>query len=260
MNSFTHLLTRALSITELVDFHCHLDLYPDLRNAYDRCDRIGCTTLTMTTTPKAYARNREYAERTEHVYVALGLHPQLVAERSHEIELFERLVPETRYIGEIGLDASKRFYASFEQQQRIFDRALNICAREGNKIISIHSVRCARKVLDSIEYHSVTDSCDVVLHWFSANKTDIDRAVHLGCWFSVNERMLSTPSGLALLDRAPTDRLLTETDAPFLEIDGECVEPGSVFGALSLMSDCIGMSNSEIQAIVASNARRLLGN
>ncbi len=252
------LVTDAMQVDGLVDFHCHLDLCPDLSLAYERCDAIGCSTLTMTTTPKAFSRNREFADRSKYVQAALGLHPQLVAERGHEIDLFEELLASTRFVGEIGLDAGKRFYSSFEEQKRVFDRALGACVNQRDKIISIHSVRCARKVLDALESLAVTDSCHVILHWFSAGKTEIDRAVQLGCWFSVNQAMMGSPSGMALVERAPRESLLTETDAPFLEVDGRRLEPGEVSGTLTLIANALEMTDQEAQSLIASNARKLL--
>lgn len=246
------------SPTRPVDFHCHLDLYPDMQGAFDRCERMGCTTLTVTTTPRAYARNRELAARTKHVHAALGLHPQLVAARAREIELFEELVSTTRFVGEIGLDAGKRHYPSFSKQKVIFDRSLSICARQGDKIISVHSARCARLVLDAISRSRVTETCQIVLHWFSASKVDIDRAIDLRCWFSVNEKMLRTPNGRLLIERAPEDRLLTETDCPFLEVDGQNLQAGDVSSAIELLSGLLKVRPDQIAATISNNADRIL--
>ena len=71
----------------LVDFHCHLDLYPDHEAAVLEADQAGVFTLAVTTTPRAWPRNHELAQRTRHVRAALGLHPQLVAERANELDL-----------------------------------------------------------------------------------------------------------------------------------------------------------------------------
>ena len=241
-----------------VDFHCHLDLHPDMQDAYDRCEILRCTTFAVTTTPKAFARNRDLAIRTKHVHAALGLHPQLVAKRGQEIDLFERLAPTTRFIGEIGLDAGRQHYASFEQQKRIFDRALRICAHLGQKIISVHSVRCARQVLDAISRSSVHKSCQIVLHWFSARAAEIERAIDIGCWFSVNEKMLRTASGESLLLRVPMDRLLTETDAPFIEAESSFVHAGDVAGVVSIVSDVLDISIHDVRRMIAANAERIL--
>ncbi|WP_256349764.1 TatD family hydrolase, partial [Pseudomonas gingeri] len=92
------------------------------------------------------------ASTSKHVRVALGLHPQLVAEREGELALFERLLEGTRYVGEIGLDAGPRFYSSFEAQERVFSRILSACSEQGGKILTVHSVRTAAKVLGHIEH------------------------------------------------------------------------------------------------------------
>lgn len=91
----------------LVDFHCHLDLYPDFEALVAESDRLGIFTLAVTTTPKAWSRNNELASSTKYVRAALGLHPQLVSERWREIDIWERLVGETRYVGEVGLDGRR---------------------------------------------------------------------------------------------------------------------------------------------------------
>lgn len=61
-----------------VDFHCHLDLYPDLEDAIAKAEAARIYTLTVTTTPKAWPRNYELTRHTRYVRAALGLHPQLI--------------------------------------------------------------------------------------------------------------------------------------------------------------------------------------
>lgn len=65
---------------QLVDYHCHLDLFSDHAKAMRECDSAEVVTLAMTTTPRAWERNNELASKTRNVRVALGLHPQLVAD------------------------------------------------------------------------------------------------------------------------------------------------------------------------------------
>ena len=135
----------------LVDFHCHLDLYPDFEALVRECEAAGIKTLAVTTTPRAFARNAALAGRTRNVRAALGLHPQLVAQHAAELSKLEKLLPETRYVGEVGLDASPKYYPSFSEQQRVFGRILELCADAGGKILTVHSVRCVSKVLDLVE-------------------------------------------------------------------------------------------------------------
>jgi TatD DNase family protein len=74
----------------LVDFHCHLDLFPDPVSAISDAEAAGIYTLTVTTTPRAWPRNHDLTHKTRYVRAALGLHPQLIAEHSAEIEIWEK--------------------------------------------------------------------------------------------------------------------------------------------------------------------------
>lgn len=241
-----------------VDFHCHLDLYPDHAALIAECDRERVATLAVTTTPKAWPRNCELSATSVHVRVALGLHPQLVAEREAEINLFERHLAETRYVGEVGLDAGPRFYRSFAAQERVFDRVLRACAEHGGKVLTVHSVRAVGKVLAQIERSLPADRGRVVLHWFTGTAAEARRAVALGCFFSINAEMLRSPKHRQLLAALPADRLLTETDGPFVERDGRPVRPKEVADTVTLLATLRGESNAATARAVIGNLRTLL--
>lgn len=236
-----------------VDFHCHLDLYPDLAAAIATCEAEKTATLAVTTTPKAFRQNMKLAGSSQFVRVGLGLHPHLAAERKSELSLFEALLPETRYVGEVGLDAGPRFFRTLSEQTEVFTRILAMCAAEGNKILSVHSVRTAGKVLDLIEEMLPADRGRVVLHWFSGTKFEIRRAAALGCYFSINQAMLEKPKGQELIQSIPSDRLLTETDGPFIEEAGKAIGPGRVEPALRQLATTLALSFEETQELVVKN-------
>jgi TatD DNase family protein len=242
-----------------VDFHCHLDLYPDFEELVAESDRLGIFTLAVTTTPKAWARNNKLASSTKHVRAALGLHPQLVAERWREIDLWERLLDETRYVGEVGLDASPRYYASMDRQTEVFRRVLRSCARAGGKILSIHSVRTAPKVLDLIEEEVPEGRAKFVFHWFTGSAADARRAANLGCYFSINSQMLTTDRGRALVSSLPIDRLLTETDGPFTNFGAQPARPRDVGQTVKHLAMARGMSIEDSAAAVLRNLKALTG-
>lgn len=241
-----------------VDFHCHLDLYPDFPAIISECEAAGVATLTVTTTPQAYLRNEELTRSTSHVRAALGLHPQLVAERAGELALFEQLLPRTRYVGEVGLDAGSRFYGSFPPQVAVFTAILQLCALAGGKILSVHSVRSARQVLDLISKHLPPERGRVVLHWFSGSASDLRRAVDLGCYFSVNAAMLRTPAGRGVIAQIPIDRLLTETDGPFVQMQGVAVRPKDTIPLVTALADCLGGDPEEMRKKILANLSELL--
>ena len=87
----------------MIDFHCHLDLYPDPHAVVRECVARGLYVLSVTTTPSAWAGTVALARNAPRIRTALGLHPQIAHERKGELPLFERLLPEVRYVGETGL-------------------------------------------------------------------------------------------------------------------------------------------------------------
>jgi TatD DNase family protein len=241
-----------------IDFHCHLDLYPDFPANIEACEKAGIATLAVTTTPKAFVRNEELTRSTRHVRAALGLHPQLVADRADELALFEELLPRTRYVGEVGLDAGRQHYSSFDKQVEVFTAILRLCARAGDKILSVHSVRCARHVLDLVQEHLPTNRGRVVLHWFSGSSSELRRAVDLGCYFSVNSAMLASAPGRKTASTIPLERLLTETDGPFNQMDGAVVRPQDTIALTSSLAQLLSCSGEELRVRLVSNLRGLL--
>jgi TatD DNase family protein len=242
-----------------VDFHCHLDLYPDHEAAIARAEAARIYTLTVTTTPKAWPRNHELTRHTRYVRAALGLHPQLVAERAAELPLWERHLAETRYVGEVGLDAGPRFYKSLEAQRRVFQQVLERCAEAGGKILTVHSVRSVPAVLDMIEAHLPRDRGRVVLHWFTGSKSDARRAAALGCYFSVNAEMTRADRGRELIATLPRDRILTETDGPFTQVAGRPAEPYDAPAAAEAVARVLGLTSGEMARAIGSNLRALIG-
>ncbi|MCF1450145.1 TatD family deoxyribonuclease [Agrobacterium vitis] len=241
-----------------VDFHCHLDLYPDHAAAVAKAEAARIYTLTVTTTPRAWARNHELTRHTRYVRAALGLHPQLVAERADELSLWERHLPEARYVGEVGLDAGPRFYKSLEAQKQVFQRVLVGCAEAGGKILTVHSVRSVPAVLDMIEAHLPTERGTVVLHWFTGSKSEARRAAALGCYFSINAEMTRTDRGRDLIASIPRNRILTETDGPFTHIQGRATEPSDAPLAADILATILGLSPDDMAKVVVTNLRSLL--
>lgn len=241
-----------------IDFHCHLDLYPNHVQLIEECDRLGIATLAVTTTPKAWPRNQELARHARHVRVALGLHPQLVSQRAAEIAEFEKYLPQTRYVGEVGLDAGPRYFKSLPQQKLVFQKVLQLCAASGDKILTIHSVRTVTPVLDMIEVHLPADRGRVVLHWFTGTKAEARRAAELGCYFSINREMLMKPARRAFVNELPADRLLTETDGPFVKVQDRPIVPMDVENTVSELAVVRGVPEKEMATRLLRNLLALV--
>lgn len=236
-----------------VDFHCHLDLYPNYEAAILECERDGVHTLTVTTTPKAWPRNHELTSKTHFVRAALGLHPQLVADRASEIKIWESYLSQTRYVGEVGLDAGPRFYQSLDLQKQVFQRVLTRCNQAGGKILSVHSVRTVPMVLDMLEKYLSADRSRVVLHWFTGSKAEARRAADLGCYFSINAEMFKSDRHRSTISSLPLDRILTETDGPFCKNNGQPVRPVDASIVINLLSQELRTTSDAIANTVLSN-------
>lgn len=245
-------------LASLVDFHCHLDLYPDYAEAIADCERAGIYTLAVTTTPQAWPRNRELTSKTKFVRAALGLHPQLVAERGHEISLWESYLPEARYIGEVGIDAGPRYFRSLQRQKEVFERVLQCCANAGDKILSVHSVRAATLVLDLIAAHLPRERGRTVLHWFTGTSAEVDRALGLGCLFSVNLEMVQKKSHRNWISQVPLDSLLTETDGPFTHREGRHSRSSDVVQVIEEIARIRELEPAALRRTIAANLRRLV--
>jgi TatD DNase family protein len=239
----------------MIDFHCHLDLYPEPQAVVRECALRGIYALAVTTTPSAWQGTSELVAGANRIRVALGLHPELAGERRSELQLFEQLLPRTRYVGEIGLDGSPEMRSFWTDQKYAFDRILAACRIAGGKIMTIHSRRAVTEVLDSLEYHPGAGTA--ILHWYSGGSRELSRAIDLGCWFSVGPAMLSGEKGRKLAARMPRDRVLTETDGPFAMVDGHTAFPWDVDFALATLGDLWEVDKNSVQKTIDDNLRRL---
>jgi TatD DNase family protein len=239
----------------VIDFHCHLDLYPNPYQVANDCVSRNLDVLSVTTTPSAWSGTTALAHGSAHIRTALGLHPQLAHERKSELLLFERFLPDARYVGEIGLDGTPEFKRHWSDQTLVFTYILSACARAGGRILSIHSRRAATPVLDALQAHSGAGT--PILHWFSGSQRELARAVELGCWFSVGPAMLVGSKGRDLTANMPRDRVLTESDGPFARVDGRAALPWDSERAATGLAELWAKPVDEVREQLVSNLRCL---
>lgn len=247
-----------LSTKGLVDFHCHLDLYPDHAAAVKQTEEAGIYTLSVTTTPRAWPQNLELTRDLKYVRAALGLHPQLISENLNEIEIWEKYLHETRFVGEVGLDAGPRFYKNFGLQKEVFKHVLLCCSKQRDKVLTIHSVRSAKTVLDYIEAYLPENRGKVVLHWFTGSKSEAKRAIEMGCFFSINESMLVSGRHKPLVSSIPIDRVLTETDGPFTKTNNCPSQPADVVRVVNELARIYRLHPNELAIKIRNNLKRVI--
>lgn len=244
-------------VVGLQDLHCHLDLYPDFEEQIQSRERNGVRTLTVTTTPKAWPRNKELTHGLEFVRAALGLHPELVAGAPGELEIWEKYLHEAEYIGEVGLDGRRDNKRSLPKQIEVFTHILKCCDRLKKRVISVHSAGAIKDVLRLLESNIHNSETRVILHWFTGAKSEAERAVQNGYYFSVNQRMLTTKKWKELASAIPLQRLLVETDAPFIHKKYADQEVQLIKVSMELMAESFGLDMRGLGNILNQNFFRL---
>jgi len=197
----------------LVDTHCHIDLYPDPETVVQRVESAGIYTIAVTNTPSVFPQTAALAAGRRFIRPALGLHPELATERERELPTMWRLMDQTRYIGEVGLDYVTPSRTERARQRKIFEAIVAKCDESSDKILTVHSRRAAD---DTVEVFGDSFRGTVIMHWYSGPKRALEMAVDKGFYFSINTAMVDSDRSLELIKHMPRERILTETDGPFV--------------------------------------------
>ena len=205
----------------LFDMHCHLGFADNACELAAALAERGGGALSATVEPAEYVRMCEALAGEPAVRVGLGLHPWWLDEGRGEEDVARcvELACEARFIAEVGLDFGKRREASRDIQLDAFRRVCAVAGTAGGKVLSLHAVGAAAEALDVLEETGCLalggkGSCACILHWYSGPSDQLQRAVRLGCFFSINLRMLQTRRGREYARILPAERLLLETDLP----------------------------------------------
>ncbi|MBA3072933.1 MAG: hydrolase TatD [Anaerolineae bacterium] len=240
----------------MIDFHCHLDLYPDALKLLPKVSERNLFTLVVTTSPRAWQATSRVFAGYKNIQVALGMHPEIVGKKASERELLVSSISQARFIGEVGLDGSTHHEDTTALQESILKDVLSECDRVGGRILSIHSRNATSRVLNLLEKH-----CHVsipVMHWFSGTALEARHAVAMGCWFSVGPAMLRSAKGIAILDELPPDRVLPETDGPFTTNYSSPLMPWEAMNITEVVASTWGTTQEGVFSQVKQNLTTLL--
>ncbi|MFM0175613.1 TatD family hydrolase [Paraburkholderia sediminicola] len=240
----------------MMDFHCHLDLYPGARDVYKEASRRNVFTWLVTTSPKAFSATSRVLGASPTVLITPGLHPEIAHERASELALLLEQISTSRAVGEVGLDGSPRFKQHYTIQRRIFSAVVKRCAELGGRTLSIHSRQAVRDVLAELAQNPGYGTA--VLHWFSGTMADLMAADAQGCWFSIGPAMFESANGRSLVQKMPRDRVVPESDGPFAKIDGKSVMPWSADDTARRLSVLWGLPPEDTEETLTFNGKQLL--
>lgn len=239
----------------LIDVHCHLDLYKNPERVAKNMEMQGGYTISMTNLPSHYVISQPHVIQLKKVRLSLGLHPlEIERHTNREFEIFSEMVDTTSYIGEVGLDFSREWKSSSERQIRSLNFVLGLINKRP-RFVSLHSRGAEKQVLDLLIDNKIQIA---VFHWYSGSITTLDMILQQGFYFSVNPSMIKSNQGKKLISHIPHDRMLTETDGPFISILNKPVEPTNVTEVIHYLSKQWEISYDKVMCQIYSNFKILM--
>lgn len=237
----------------MIDTHCHMDLYAEPSQVARDTLEARIETIAVTNLPSAFRRAYPFVGRTPGIHLALGMHPLVSAQHAREMPEFQRLCEITDYIGEIGLDFSPAGYATRVQQVETLRVVLRAIRGKG-KVVTLHSRRAEAVVLSLLREEHADP---VIFHWYTGPLRLVPEAVNAGHYFSVNPAMVLSPTANRIIAVIPPDRVLPETDGPFVQVQGQAARPTDVAIVEDYLASLWRVDRPAASAVLLSNFRRL---
>jgi TatD DNase family protein len=248
----------------VIDSHTHLDRTPGTEAELVAAAReAGLRRILTVGTDSASCRAAiAAAEAHEEVFAAVGRHPNdstgyddTVTEELRELAQHPRVLA----IGETGLD-DYRDYAPRADQERAFSAHMQL-ARETGKPLVIHTRAAEDDTIAMLDREA--EGLEVILHCFSMPDR-LDECLERGWWisFAGNVTYPKAQELAGAAARVPLDRMLVETDAPYLtpqELRKQRNQPAYVVHTARFVAERRGIAYEELEAAVDANAARLFG-
>ncbi len=239
-----------------MDFHCHLDLYPNAREVFKEAAQKNEFTWLVTTSPKAFVATARELTGAANVLVTPGLHPEIAHERASELDLLLTQMGDVTAVGEVGLDGSSRYRKSYDVQRALFEAIIERSSALGGRVLSIHSRQAVNDVLAVLDRHAGFGTA--VMHWFTGTVKELRAAEERGCWFSIGPAAFASSSGRALAAKIPRHFVVPESDGPFAQIDDKPVLPWSADLTAWHLGKAWDVSTQEAAILLSENSYRLL--
>ena len=254
----------------MIDSHCHLDsaeFNEDRDAVIERAIAAGVTHMLAIGTgdgPPDLEAGLRLADKYSAFYATVGIHPHDAAKAGPDD--FKRLAdllahPKVLAVGEIGLDHHYDF-SPREIQKSAFIQQMEIAAAAGKPIV-IHTREAWDDTLALIEQHWASHGIGGIMHCFSGGPAEASRAVDLGFYLSFGG-LVTFPKTLVVQEAAksaPRDRILVETDAPYLAPvpkRGKRNEPALIVHTARKLAELRGESYEELCDATSENFHRLL--
>lgn len=236
------------------DTHLHLDLYDNIPEIIEEIEKRQIYTIAVTNLPVLYNK-LDKKIHSKFILVAAGFHPELITEYGKYIPQMWKFIEEARYIGEVGLDLINKSMVDCNNQIQFFEELIHRCNSHGGKILSVHSRGSEREVLSIIgnDFNG-----NIILHWYSGGLKLLEEAVEKGFYFSVNYSMIQSAKGKKIIERIPDDRILIESDGPFVKIKKKIFQPHDLEKIVIGLAKLKDNDLLDMERILSRNLKRIL--
>ncbi len=246
----------------MVDTHCHLvdpQFKKDLRGVMSRAQACGITQIINAGYDVATSKLAiSMARKDDWLLPAVGIHPNEAAEESiKEMDKIEAMLAAEKVIavGETGLDYYRDF-SPREAQKELFRMHITL-AKENRLPVLIHT---RNSVDDAIALLTSEDLHHGVFHCYSGSYEQARQIIDLGFYISFAGVLTVSRRAREVMKKLPLDRLLLETDAPFLaplSHRGKRNEPSYLLETLYVAANVLDVRQNELEAILDANAQGL---
>ncbi|MCF0232141.1 MAG: TatD family hydrolase [Enterococcus sp.] len=251
----------------MLDSHCHLDdekIYNEREKIIKDAQNAGVSLmLTIGVDLETSIQSIKIAEEFDGVYAAIGFHPQNLENVSDDaLQKIKELAKNKKVIaiGEVGLDYHWYKDPKDHENQKIwFNKQIEL-ANELGLPLSIHARDAEEDTYNLLKNNFPKAGC--VMHCYSGSAQTMEKYIKLGAYFGFDGPITYTNAvnPVENVKLCPLDRILTETDSPYLTPvphKGERNEPKHISLILKKMAEIKGLPEKEMEKIVSENFERL---
>ena len=254
----------------MFDVHCHLEYMDNPKEVIKKAKEKGMSGFaTAVSDLKDKDKIMKIAKENKgFVYPCFGLHPERLQKYDMDkindyISYIKKQKNNIAAIGEIGLDynwikdKNKREYS-----KKIFKKFIKL-SKKLNKPMVLHIRDAFSDALDILKDEKLTNNADnVIIHFFSGNKKDLKECLKRGYWVSFNTIICKSKYFYKLVKKTPMERMLLETDAPWIDPDNDSSEltnrPWKIDRSAKKIAELKDKTKKEILNITDKNAHRAL--
>jgi TatD DNase family protein len=242
----------------MIDVHCHLeqkDYEKDRDEVIEKCKRELKAVITCCCHPDDFDLVMEMVEKYKNfVFATVSIHPEYIKEIEHlRVDDFLKRIEENKEkivgIGETGLDFIIEEPEWREKQKELFIKFIDL-AKNLNLPLVIHARKAFTEAIEILEKFGAKR---VLMHFFTAKEL-LPKIIKNNWSISVNTTLLNSKKIKKIVRDQPIEKIMTETDSPWLGLEGKRNDPTSIKFVIEKIAEIKKIDFEEVDKITTQNA------